>query len=191
MHTRPDDLAVIQSVLQGRQADYAILVDRYRQYVFTLAFRYVPEREVAEELAQDIFVKAYTNLANFRAESKFSTWLYTIVHTTCLSHLRKKNNTPLLLEEEKIVSLHDERQHESPAGRLEQNSRKALLDKAIKQLPEAEGNVLTLFYQASQSVEEVAAITGMTVSNVKVKLFRARQKLKEIIESKYKQELMN
>jgi RNA polymerase sigma factor (sigma-70 family) len=184
-----DDLTVIQSVLQGRQSDYAILVSRYQQYVYTLVLRYVQQRELAEELAQDVFVKAYANLASFRGESKFSTWLYTIVHTTCLSHLRKINNTPVLLEEEKMINLLDAQQQETPWTRIEQNSRKATLNQAIGQLPETDGQVLTLFYMASQSVEEISNITGMTTTNVKVRLFRARQKLKEIIDSKYKHNL--
>ena len=85
-----DDIAVIQLILQGQQAAYATLVNRYQQYVFTLAMRFVNNRELAEELAQDVFVKAYKYLADFKGNCKFSTWLYTIVNTTCLSHLRKK-----------------------------------------------------------------------------------------------------
>ncbi len=186
-----DDMAVIERVLQGRQAAFATLVARHEQYVFTLAMRYVHNREIAEELSQDVFVKAYNNLASFKGESKFSTWLYTIVHTTCLSHLRKKDNNPMLLEEEKMVMLQDEHHHDLPSNRMEQNSKKAALNSAIQRLPDVDAEVLTLFYNASQSVEEIGVITGMTVSNVKVRLFRARQKLKEIIEVHYKQELMN
>lgn len=191
MHGQQDDFAVIQMVLQGRQAAFATLVARYQQYVFTLVMRYVHSREIAEELAQDVFIKAYNNLGSFKGESKFSTWLYTIVHTTCLSYLRKKNNSAVLLEEEKMVALHDASHHELPSTKMEQNSRKAALNNAIKQLPEADAEVLTLFYEGSQSVEEIGVITGMTIANVKVRLFRARQKLKEIVETKYKQELMN
>jgi len=85
-------------VLQGQQAAYATLVTRYEGYVFTIAMRFVNNREVAEELAQDAFVKAYRYLADFKGNSKFSTWLYTIVNTTCLSHLRKKKDEAILLE---------------------------------------------------------------------------------------------
>lgn len=190
MHSREEEFAVIQSVLQGRQADYAILVNRYRQYVFTLVLRYVQNREMAEELAQDVFLKAYRNLHSFRQESKFSTWLYTIVHTTSLSHLRRKDSNVVLLEEEKMAMLHDDKYQQLPTNKLELTDKQATLQKAISQLPETDAIVLTLFYQSAQSIEEIATITATTAANVKVRLFRARQKLKEIIEKKYKEELM-
>lgn len=190
MHSREEEFAIIQSVLQGRQADYAILVNRYRQYVFTLVLRYVQNREMAEELAQDVFVKAYTNLHSFRQESKFSTWLYTIVHTTCLSHLRRKDSNVILLEEEKMAILQDDKYQQLPTNKLELTDTKATLQKAISQLPDTDAIVLTLYYQSAQSIEEIATITATTAANVKVRLFRARQKLKEIIEKKYKEELM-
>src|SRR5688572_33008798 len=90
MNTGPNDNEIISRVLQGEQAPYAELVKRYQNFVFTIALRYTPNREDAEEIAQDVFVKAYRSLADFRGESKFSTWLYTIVTTTCITFLRKK-----------------------------------------------------------------------------------------------------
>ncbi len=184
-----DDTAVIQLVLQGQQAAYATLVNRYQQYVFTLAMRFVNNRELAEELSQDVFVKAYRYLADFKGNSKFSTWLYTIVNTTCLSHLRKKKDETILLEEEKMVSISDNGLAEQPADRMEQRTQKEMLNSALKHLPESEAQVLSLFYQAEQSVEEIGVIMSLTTSNVKVKLFRARQKLKEVLESRYSREL--
>jgi RNA polymerase sigma factor (sigma-70 family) len=91
-----DDHTVIQQVLKGQTAAYSVLVERYQSFVFTLALRYVPNRETAEELAQDIFVKAFRCLADFKGNSKFSTWLYTIVNTTCISYLRKKQDIAIL-----------------------------------------------------------------------------------------------
>ena len=90
MSTGLGDNEVISRVLQGEQNAYAELVTRYQGYVFTLVMRMIKSREDAEEVAQDIFVKAYRSLADFRGESKFSTWLYTIVNTTCITFLRKK-----------------------------------------------------------------------------------------------------
>ena len=190
MHEHLDDIAVIQLVLQGQQAAYATLVGRYQQYVFTIAMRYVNNRELAEELSQDAFVKAYKYLADFKGNSKFSTWLYTIVNTTCLTHLRKKKDETILLEEEKMVSLSDNAYEQKPTDKLEQKTQKQLLERAMKHLPDAETQILTLFYQAEQSIDEVGMIMGLTTSNVKVKLFRARQKLKEVLVTKYSRELV-
>jgi len=179
MQAQPEDNAVIQSVLQGSQAAYAILVARYQQYVFTLVMRYVNNRELAEELSQDIFVKAYRYLADFKGNSKFSTWLYTIVNSTCLSHLRKKKDETILLDPDKMVSLSDQPVFsEIPLKNLEQKAQKQWIEQAMKRLDKADAQIITLFYQAEQSVEEIGVIMGLTTSNVKVRLFRARQKLK-------------
>jgi RNA polymerase sigma factor (sigma-70 family) len=190
MQGPPDDNTIIQLVLQGRQTAYTLLVDRYQQYVFTLVMRYVNNRELAEELAQDVFVKAYRYLADFKGNSKFSTWLYTIVHTTCLSHLRKKSETMILLEEDKIIGLSDNNFSEKPGDLLQQKNDKLMLDAAIRLLPGPDAELLTLYYQAEQSVEEIGEIMGLTMSNVKVRLYRARGKLKEILERKYSKELL-
>ncbi len=90
VHSGLTDKEIISLVLQGDQSLFAQLVERYRNYVFTLVLRFTDNREDAEEIAQDIFVKAYRSLADFRGVAKFSTWLYTIVRTSCISFLRKK-----------------------------------------------------------------------------------------------------
>ena len=190
MQGPPDDMLVIQMVLQGQQTAYAILVGKYQAYVFTLAMRYVNDRELAEELAQDVFVKAYRYLADFKGNSKFSTWLYTIVNSTCLSHLRKKKDETILLEEEKMISLSDNTSGEHPSNKLEQKTQQQLLENAMKHLPETDAQLLSLFYQGEQSIDEVGMVMGLTATNVKVRLFRARQKLKEILETRYSRELL-
>jgi len=186
-----DDIAVIQKILQGQQNAYAVLVNRYQSYVFTLVMRYVNDRELAEELAQDVFVKAYRYLADFKGNSKFSTWLYTIVHTTCLSHMRKKKDETILLEEEKMISISDHTFSQKSSEKLEQKTQKQMLENAMKHLPASDAQLVTLFYMAEQSMDEIGIILGLTAGNVKVRLFRARQKLKEILESKYGKELIS
>jgi RNA polymerase sigma factor (sigma-70 family) len=186
MMEQVDDIAVIQMVLQGNQSAYAGLVTKYQQYVFTLVLRYVNNRETAEELSQDVFVKAYRYLADFRGSCKFSTWLYTIVNSICLSHLRNKKQDTILLEQDKMVSLSDRfMPGEQPSQTLEKKTQKQLIAKALKRLPETDAQMISLFYQAEQSVEEIGLIMGLTVSNVKVRLFRARQKLKEVLTPMY------
>jgi len=190
MHDALDDIAIIQLVLQGQRTAYAVLVTRYQQYVYTLAMRHVNNRELAEELSQDVFLKAYRFLADYKGTGKFSTWLYTIVRTTCLSHLRKDQNAAILLAEDQILLLPNQ-QSANTIDRLEQQTQKQLLEVAIKQLPEVDAQIITLFYLAEQSVEEIGIILGLTASNIKVRLYRARQKLKEILERKFMNELSN
>ncbi|MEI8279996.1 MAG: sigma-70 family RNA polymerase sigma factor [Bacteroidota bacterium] len=189
MQRQEDDMAVIQMVLQGRQQAYTVLVERYQSYVFTLAMRYVDDRELAEEMAQDVFVKAYRYLADFKGASKFSTWLYTIVHTTCLSQLRKNKNNTALPGDEQLQLAAERHGADRPCDRLELKNQKHLLDNAISKLSETDSEVITLFYLSEQSLEEIAMIMGITPNLVKVRLFRARQKLKEILEPHYLNEL--
>ncbi len=191
MQVQEDDLAIIQMVLQGRQAAYSTLVTRYQMYVFTIAMRQVNNRELAEELAQDVFVKAYKSLGSFKGTSKFSTWLYTIVHHTCLSHLRKKDDPTIFPGDEQIHSWAEGSDMATqPLIRIEQKAQQQLLTQAISHLNETDSTIITLFYQADQSVEEISIVTGLTPGNVKVRLLRARQKLKDVLESRFSKEVI-
>lgn len=173
------DTDIILLVLKGEQHAFSILVERYQHFVFTLTLKYTGSREEAEELAQDVFVKAYRSLSGFKGNSKFSTWLYTIAHTTSLSHLRRKkpNTTPV----------NEDLHHAASNGinSIENRSRQVWMAKMIRQLEQNEAEVITLFYLAEQSIEEIALITGQTQGNVKVRLFRARQKLKQLLTSQH------
>lgn len=182
-----DDMLVIQQILQGHTHAYATLVDRYQPYVFTLVLRYVSDRGLAEELAQDVFIKAYRCLADFKGGSRFSTWLYTIVHTTCLSHLRKRGSNTVLLEQGQMPALAAD---EQPADRLLQKTRQVVIEKAVALLAAEDAEIITLYYMAEQSLEEVGRVLGITAGNAKVKLHRARQKLRAVLETKFKNELV-
>src|SRR5437868_9791408 len=123
MHTEPSDMDIISRVLKGDQNAYALLVDRYQNYVFTIASRYVKGREDAEEVAQDIFIKAYRSLADFKGNSKFSTWLYTITTTTCITFLRKKKLEVHSLDNEKVFEVADNVDSGMSANQIEQKSK--------------------------------------------------------------------
>jgi RNA polymerase sigma factor (sigma-70 family) len=183
-----EDTEIIKLVLQGQQAQYALLVGRYQHFVFTLALRFVKSREEAEEIAQDTFVKAYRCLNDYRGEGKFSTWLYTIVRTTALSALRSNKANTLSAEPELLATIADDRS--SAASNIpEQRSQQELLRKVISTLPETDAQILTLFYQAEQTIEEIGVILGLSPNLVKVRLFRARQKMRELLETQYPNEI--
>lgn len=90
MYTDPADMDIIALVLKGDHNAYATLVERYQNFVFTIVLRYIKSREDAEEVSQDVFVKAYRSLAAFKGDAKFSTWLYTVTTTTCITFLRPR-----------------------------------------------------------------------------------------------------
>jgi RNA polymerase sigma-70 factor (ECF subfamily) len=188
MQSKLSDIDLIEQTLAGNQSAYADLVKRYQRFVFTLALRFAKNREDAEEITQDCFVKAYRSLSLFQRQSKFSTWLYSIVYTTAMTSLRKKR-----VETSSIDDDNNAIQIESTGGYDENNaenrSRSFYVNQAIAQLLPDDAAIITLFYKGEQSLEEIAQTLGMEANTVKVKLFRARQRLKEKLERNLKHEV--
>ncbi|MBL0232533.1 MAG: sigma-70 family RNA polymerase sigma factor [Chitinophagaceae bacterium] len=189
MHTGLDDNEIIRSVLNGDQQAYAQLVDRYQNYVFTLALRMVKSREDAEEVAQDVFVKAYRYLADFKGASKFSTWLYAIVNNTCITLMRKKKLVVHSLDQDNVFELADSRDSGMRADKVEQKSKQQMVNQAISMLGPDDAAIISLFYKAEQSMEETATVLGIEVNAAKVRLHRARTRLKEKMEKYFAEEL--
>jgi RNA polymerase sigma factor (sigma-70 family) len=191
MPTGQNDNEIISLVLKGDHAAYATLVSRYQGYVFTLAFRVVKNREDAEEVSQDAFIKAYKYLANFKGESKFSTWLYTITNNTSISFLRKKKLVLHSLDNEKVFEAAENHDSGMRADTVEQKSKLAMVNEAINLLNTDDAQIITLFYKAEQSLEETAQVLGIEVNAAKVRLYRARTRLKEKMETYFTEEVKN
>jgi RNA polymerase sigma factor (sigma-70 family) len=189
MSTGLNDNEIISKVLSGDYQAYAGLVNRYQNYVFTLALRMVKNREDAEEVAQDTFIKAYKYLADFKGNSKFTTWLYTIVNNTGISFLRKKKLTIHSLENEKVFEAADNQGSGMTVNMMEQKSRLTMVNDAIRLLNPDDAQIITLFYKAEQSLEETAQVLGIEVNAAKVRLHRARTRLKEKMETYFAQEV--
>lgn len=189
MHTGTTDTEIISLVLKGDHNAYALLVERYQSFVFTIVLRYVKSREDAEEVAQDIFIKAYRSLADFKGTAKFSTWLYTITTTTCITFLRKKKLDVQSLDNEKVFASADNIDGGMNANQVEQKSRVNMVNEAIKLLNPDDAQVITLFYKGEQTLEEIAQILGKEPNTVKVQLHRARGRLKEKMEKHFSAEV--
>ena len=179
MQHKLNDIEIIDAVLAGDVNAFAELVKRHQNYVFTLALRFTKNREEAEEVAQDTFIKAFRCLKDFKRTAKFTTWLYAIVYTTAMTYLRKKRLLTLSInDEENPIEL------ESKAFVLENNSaelksRSFYLNQAMENLLPADATIIILFYKGEQSLEEIAQIMQMDANTIKVKLHRARLRLKE------------
>ena len=189
MSTGLNDSEIISKVLSGDTQAYAGLVNRYQNYVFTLTLRMVKNREDAEEVAQDIFIKAYRSLADFRGAAKFSTWLYTIVNTSCITFLRKKKLEVHSLDNDSVFELADNQDSGSRANQVEQKSKLAMVNNAIALLSPDDAQIITLFYKAEQSLEEIARVLGMESNTAKVRLHRARTRLKEKMQQHFSEEV--
>lgn len=184
-----NDQHYIDKILQGETNVFAVLVDRYKDMIFTLALKMVKNREEAEEVAQDTFIKIYNSLNKFKGDSKFSTWIYKIAYNTCLDRLKKNK------KEENNISIDDFSSHliktmDNALSALEDKERKQAIQKCLNLLPSEENFLLTLFYFEDQSLDEIGKIMNINANNVKVKLFRSRQKLAVILKKQLEPEIV-
>ena len=189
MQEKETDLVLITAVLAGNTATYAVLVKRHQRFVFTLALRFAKNREDAEEIAQDCFVKAYRALGTFKQTSKFTTWLYTITYTTAMTFLRKKRlDTQSINDDEHVLQIANSGTG-FDADQIEKKSSYVYLNQAIELLLPDDAAIITLFYKGEQSLEEIGSALSMDPNTVKVKLHRARQRLKEKLQYLLKDEV--
>lgn len=189
MQPQETDLMLITSVLNGDKSAYGQLVNRHQRYVFTLALRFTKNREDAEEVAQDCFVKAYRALGTFKQSAKFSTWLYTITYTSAMTMLRKKRLlTNSLYDDDFLLDIPDTT-NESRGNPTENKSAHSYLNLAINSLNADDATIITLFYQGEQSLEEIGKVMHTDPKTIKVKLHRARLKLKEKLQYLLKDEV--
>lgn len=172
---------IIQEILNGKTERYEYFLDRYSQQVFVLIDRIVSCQEDAEELTQDVFLKAFQQLSSFKAESSFSTWIYRIATNTALSAVRKKKDDVVRLDDSVFANLSDTQVDDA----LEDDSEEQLkhLQQAMEHLEADERALITLYYQEEKPLVEVAFILGLTEVNAKTKLYRLRKKLYVLIKS--------
>lgn len=174
--------ALIKETLAGDLEAFGALVRRYEDFAFNLAMKITKNREEAEEVSQDAFIKAYNSLGSFRFEGKFSAWLYTIVYRESITRLRKQK--PVHTHTEEIPdNAPFESDCEDGIELLTRKDRSTLIHKAMKLLKPEEASVLTLFYLEEMTLKEIDEITGMSVSNVKVHLHRGRKNLLSVVQT--------
>ncbi len=171
-----DDTYVINSILNGQTGQYAVLVDKYKDMVFSMVWKIVKSREEAEEVAQDTFLKAYQALPRFKHEARFSTWLFRIAYNTAISRTRKKKITVLAIDEGMVENYSTDPIREN-TDTVDDEQQIELMKVALNTMDKDDQMLISLFYQNEQSVEEISTITGLTESNVKVKLHRIRKKI--------------
>jgi RNA polymerase sigma factor (sigma-70 family) len=164
---------LIKKAITGDSEALALLIDKYKNIAYNLAFSIVKNKEDAKDITQDSFLKVLENISRFRNDSKFSTWLYRIVYNQSIGFV--KNTNRLNSVDYALLFEHSEN-NDNQEKRIQE------LYKAIDLLVDVERNIILLFYLADKSIKEIAQITGMSIANVKVILHRARKKLYEKLE---------
>lgn len=179
----PSEQALIASILAGEREKFHLLIRPYERQIYRTAFALVKNEAEAEDVVQDAVLKAYRKLASFRGDAKFSTWLIAITLNEARGRLRKENRTILdSLDEQRENSgdytpaaLTDWR--EVPLAALERQEIRALIQQAVSELPDTYREIVTLRDVEELSVNDTAALLGISVSLVKVRLHRARMML--------------
>lgn len=178
-----DEVSIIRQVLDGNTNSFSLLVDAYRDMVFSLIVKVVKNVEEAEEAAQDTFIKAFSALGSFKNEAKFSTWLFRIAYNTAISRARKKTVTTSAIDDYVLENFSIDSVQES-LDAVNEYERLRLLNLSIENLDADEQLLINLFYFNQQSIDDISVITGLSGSNVKVKLHRTRKKMYAFMQSK-------
>ncbi|MDR2648961.1 MAG: sigma-70 family RNA polymerase sigma factor [Clostridiales bacterium] len=169
------DYEVIQACLAGDRDIFAELVKRYKNLVYSVILRMVNDREEANDLAQDVFIKMYKNLDKYYPEYKFSTWVIRIATNHVIDYRRKKKPETAPIEDLEF-SLSSE---ESPEGAYIRRERKAELKKIVEDLPDMYKIPIVLYHEQGLSYQEISEIINEPLSKVKNRIFRGRRMLKE------------
>src|SRR6267154_3231992 len=178
--TNTEDQVYIERVKRGDSFSYSFLVDKYKHMAYTIAMKIMRNEEDAEDAAQEGFIRAYQQIHTFQGKSKFSTWLYTIIYRVSISKWKEKRPTTSLDIE--TAENYNPDYSSPPLEQLHAQQQQLYIKQAIDRLPPTEGLLITLFYIDDNSVKEIQEITGISLANIKVKLFRARKKLERALQ---------
>lgn len=188
-----EDQYIINRVKAGEQQAFALLIGRYQRMVGAMVFRMVRDAQDREEIAQDVFIRAYRSIDRFRGDSKFSTWLGRIAYNQCVTYLKRKR---LPLYEDLLGANAEEGEfveadrwaklgtsEDNPEHRCTDQEASGMLRKAIDELPGQYGVVLAMFHLEELSVKEIGEMMEMPEGTVKNYLFRARKMLRDRLEN--------
>ncbi|MCI2227827.1 RNA polymerase sigma factor [Polaribacter sp. MSW13] len=177
----------------GKQSAFSQLLDDYQQKVFATCISFIPNKEDAEDVAQEVFLEVFKSIHKFKGDAKLSTWIYKIATNKCLEFIRKKNTKKRFAFMQTILgneipfdktNYFTEVNH--PGILLENKEKSAIIFKAINTLPESQRVIFTLAKIDGKSYQEIVEITGKSLSSVESIMFRAKKKLQEKLENFYK-----
>jgi len=174
------DEQLIDQIRQGNQDAYRILVDRHKNYIYTLMFRELGHRETAEDLAQEVFIKLYRYLPHFRGEAKFTTWMYRLAINTLTDYRRSQQRKPLTSLIDSIKSWFRSPEEEEPEERLLLKEEQIEVQRVLRKMKDNYRIILELYHMRQLSYQEIAAILEIPVRTVETRLYRAKQQFEHL-----------
>ncbi len=187
IESREEDAELLRAVLAGDATAYRGLVEKYQNRVYGMVYGMLRNREDARDLAQEAFVKAYNNLATFRLESSFYTWLYRIAMNLAIDHVRKQKRRKTTSFEDSIGArdetgaIDEMHQQESPRRALERKELYARIMDAMDKLPDDQRQVVLLRELEGLSYKEIADVMDIPEGTVMSRLFYARKRLQQLL----------
>lgn len=188
-----DEQNFINLLQVGNQTAFSQLLDNYQQKVFGTCISFIPNKEDAEDVAQEVFLEIFKSISKFKRDSKLSTWIFKITTNKCLEFIRKKNAKKRFAFMQTILgneipfdqtNYFTEINH--PGIILENKEKTAIIYKAINTLPESQKVIFTLAKIDGKSYQEIIEITEKSLSSVESLMFRAKKNLQEKLENFYK-----
>ena len=180
-----NDSALVAECLAGTPGAFDLIVERYRRPIYQVCYRFVGNHEDASDLSQDVFLRAYRGLKNFRGQAALSTWLYRIGVNVCLNRVSTKkpldSTTNEPIETQNLIDA----TNDSPAERLMREEQSARVRAAIARLPDKQRATLILRTYHELSHQEIADILGSSVGAVKANFFHALANLKKILDASH------
>src|SRR5262245_21722800 len=169
------DVSLVERYLAGDVTAFDEIMIRYERQIYRVCYRFVENRDDAKDLAQDVFIKAFEHLASFRRESTLKTWLYRIAVNHCINHV-KKHSQEFVEVTEAVGSI-----RASVQSQLEDREQREHFRRMVKQLPPKQKAILELRINEQLTYEEIAKISGRSVSTIKASVFFALEKLRKLV----------
>ncbi|SMO66619.1 RNA polymerase sigma-70 factor, ECF subfamily [Saccharicrinis carchari] len=179
-----NDIELVNQIKQGNPSAYRYLVSKHQRLVFSIAYRIASQNQTdTEDIAQDVFIKVYKNIKNYRAESKLSTWIASIAWKTSIDFVRKKSRAKINFTDE--PQNYERARHNLTRDNLNQSDMVQVVKSVLSNLPGHYQSVLSLFYLEEFSLAEIHDISGMPIGTIKSYLSRARGMFRNEIEKLY------
>ena len=182
-----NDCELVSTAISGTEGSFEELVRRYQRPISAYVYRMVGDYESALDLTQEIFIKVYGSLRRYRAEFKFSTWIYKIAHNCAVDHLRRSSTREQSLisgTESDNFELPLESSRLSPEQESERKERRIEIESVIRALPSNYRELIILRHSQDLTYEEIVEVTGLPLGTVKNRLFRAREMMRELFVEK-------